>query len=170
MIPANSSLRISCFAPIVNENSRILILGSIPSPISLQRNQYYGNPNNKFWPIIYDLFGHSTPEEDYQARCRFLLEHQLGLWDVFGSANREGAADANIKNHVVNDFPMLFRQYPQIQRIVFNGLKAEDGFKRAFPELFKVINHVRVYSTSGACAKKYEVKLQNWRERIINLK
>jgi len=162
----NTIPRILCFDQIVNEHTKILILGSLPSPISLQRNQYYGNPNNKFWPIIYDLFGHSTPEEDYQARCRFLLEHQLGLWDVFGSANREGAADSNIQNAIVNDFPTLFKQYPQIQRIIFNGLTAEENFKSAYPDVCNQIDCIRVMSTSPALARRYEEKLQNWREGL----
>jgi len=167
MIPTNPSPRISCFAPIVDEDTKILILGTIPSPISLQRNQYYGNPNNKFWPIIYDLITHTTPEDDYQARCRFLLEHQLGLWDVFGFANREGAADANIQNAIVNDFPTLFKQYPQIRRIVFNGLTAEKNFQSAYPDICNQIDCIRVMSTSPALARKYEEKLRNWREGLI---
>jgi TDG/mug DNA glycosylase family protein len=170
MISKSISSRISSFAPVVDENTKILILGTLPSPISLQRNQYYGNPNNTFWPIIYDLFSHTTPDDDYQARCRFLLEHHLGLWDVFGSANREGAADAKIQNATVNDFSMLLRQYPQIQRLVFNGQKALKHFKATYPDICNQIDCVRVMSTSPAFALQYEVKLQNWREGLTDLK
>jgi hypoxanthine-DNA glycosylase len=166
MKPANPP-RISCFEPIINEQTTTLILGSLPSPLSLQYHQYYGNPNNKFWPIIYDLFAQTPPDPDYSARCRFLLEQHVGLWDVFGSANREGAADANIQNMIVNDFSSLFAHYPQIRRIIFNGRTAEKHFMEAYPQICKQMECVCVMSSSPAYARKYEDKLQNWREAIL---
>lgn len=168
MTPQPEPPRIYSFAPIVDQNTQILILGSIPSPQSLLKNQYYGNPNNKFWPIIYDLFGNTPPDTDYQARCQLLLKHKLGLWDVFASAQREGAADAKIHNATVNDFPALLRQYPHIQRILFNGQTAEKHFKATYPQICKQMDCVRLMSTSPAYARKYEDKLQNWREGLIS--
>lgn len=167
MTPQPDLPRIFSFAPVIDENTRILILGTIPSPISLRMNQYYGNPNNKFWPIIYDLFAQTPPVPDYSARCCFLLEQHLGLWDVFGSANREGAADANIRDTTVNDFPTLLKSYPQIHRIIFNGRTAETHFIKAYPQICERIECVCVMSTSPAYARKYEDKLQNWREAIF---
>ena len=166
MTPQPDLPRIFSFAPVIDENTRILILGTIPSPISLRTNQYYGNPNNKFWPIIYDLFSPTPPDAAYQARCQLLLKHKLGLWDVFASAQREGAADANIQNAVVNDFPALLKQYPQIQRIIFNGQTAEKNFKITYPRICQQMDCVRLMSTSPALARKYEDKLQNWREGL----
>ncbi len=37
---------IHCFPPIVDENCRVLVLGSMPSVTSLERQQYYGHKQN----------------------------------------------------------------------------------------------------------------------------
>ena len=37
------------FEPVYNENSRILILGSLPSVKSSEQGFYYGHPQNRFW-------------------------------------------------------------------------------------------------------------------------
>ena len=42
--------------PIYNNNSKILILGSIPSIKSRELNFYYANPTNRFWKIFEILF------------------------------------------------------------------------------------------------------------------
>jgi hypothetical protein len=68
--PANPT-RITCFDPIINEQTTTMILGSLPSPLSLQYHQYYGNPNNKFWPIIYDLFAQTPPDSDTLRAAAF---------------------------------------------------------------------------------------------------
>lgn len=159
--------RYQCFEPIINEQTITLILGSLPSPLSLQHHQYYGNPNNKFWTIVYDLFAQTLPDLDYHARCQFLLHHGLGLWDVFSSAEREGAADAKIQNPKVNDFLTLFIEYPRIKRLVFNGATAETFFLHAYPGLGRELHCIRAMSTSPAYACKYEIKLENWRYALM---
>ena len=35
-----------CFAPVVDPNTRLLILGSLPGQKSLEMNQYYAQPQN----------------------------------------------------------------------------------------------------------------------------
>lgn len=40
-----------CFEPVVNERTRLLILGSLPGEQSLLKGQYYGNKQKIFWSI-----------------------------------------------------------------------------------------------------------------------
>ena len=40
------------FAPIVDEHSRILILGSMPGIKSLEQQEYYAHPQNRFWRLL----------------------------------------------------------------------------------------------------------------------
>ena len=45
------------FGPYINKNSKILILGSIPSVKSRELGFYYMHPQNRFWKVLSDLFG-----------------------------------------------------------------------------------------------------------------
>lgn len=150
------------FAPIVDENSKSLILGTLPGPESLISGEYYKNSRNSFWRIVYALFG-GQQTDNYEDKCRYLLNNKLALWDIFQRAAREGAADTAINNETTNDFRSFLRDNPQIKAIIFNGQKAEKAFKRALPDLFVQIPHFTAWSTSGACTKTLRDKCENWR-------
>ena len=51
------------FDPIFDENSEILILGTLPSVKSREQNFYYGHPQNRFWKVIAALFEEPVPEK-----------------------------------------------------------------------------------------------------------
>lgn len=44
------------FAPIFDKNSKILILGSMPSIASIKFGFYYGHKNNRFWKTLAAIF------------------------------------------------------------------------------------------------------------------
>ena len=46
-------------APVVDQKSRVLILGTLPGDDSLRLQRYYRNPTNKFWTLLSDVFGAS---------------------------------------------------------------------------------------------------------------
>lgn len=157
---------IRAFEPVVNGDTRILILGSMPGVASLSQNQYYAHPRNHFWPIIFSLW-YQPLEMDYSLRLSFLLSKGLGLWDVIASCERKGSLDAAIKNETPNDFDALFRRYPNIHTVIFNGGKAYDVFKKKVGfERYERINFVKLGSTSPARAVSFEVKRSEW-EAVI---
>ena len=49
------------FKPFVNRRSQILILGSMPGPEALRKQQYYGFTGNHFWTILSALFNERKP-------------------------------------------------------------------------------------------------------------
>lgn len=159
------------FPPLVNADSRLLILGSMPSAESLRRHEYYAHPRNAFWPIIHDLWGQPTPD-DYGQRTGFLLGHELALWDVLASCQRIGSADSAIREAVANDFAAFFRTWPNLHWICFNGRSAAGLFERFVlkPQGYRTVADLRpdltVYqlgSTSPAHAIPYEQRLADWR-------
>jgi len=155
------------FEPIIDKSSKVLILGTLPGPESLRVRQYYANTNNQFWRIIYSVFGETVINPSYLQKSSFLLEHQIALWDVFHSADRKGALDADIRNEEPNDIPGLILQYPCIKRILLNGKKAEGSFRKYFPSLNTDV--VYVPSTSPAYAKKsLDEKTREWKAAIIS--
>ena len=108
----------------------MLILGTIPGPESLQKKQYYANPQNQFWSIIFKVFGEDAAGSSYDERLSYLLKNKIALWDIFHSAERKGALDADIKNEAPNDIPGLVQMYPGLSRILLNGRKADNSFRK----------------------------------------
>ena len=90
--------------PVYNAESRILILGSIPSPKSREQMFYYAHPQNRFWRVLAEIFGISPDNLKSTAQKReFLLENHIALWDVISECEISGASDSSIKNPVPND-------------------------------------------------------------------
>jgi TDG/mug DNA glycosylase family protein len=156
---------IQSFAPIIDENCKTLILGSMPGVKSLQENQYYAHPRNSFWPIVYTLF-EEPYEQSYPKRTQFLLGQQIALWDVLKKCEREGSLDTAIQKEEVNDFQTLFKAYPNIQRVFLNGTKAYETFRKKVGFDFEGITFYKLPSTSPAHAVAFEKKLEAWKAVI----
>ncbi|GAB2693240.1 DNA-deoxyinosine glycosylase [Paenibacillus thermoaerophilus] len=121
--------RVRSFEPVVRPDSRVLILGSMPGVQSLERNQYYANPRNQFWTLVYGAFGR-TPHPDYDERIRFVLEHGIALWDVLAECVRPGSLDSSIREERTQNFAAFYRRYPGIRAVFCNGSKAYDSYRR----------------------------------------
>lgn len=122
--------------PIYDQNSKVLILGSMPSTISREYHFYYANKSNRFWKIIETLF--SVKLEDNQQKENFLIQNKIALWDVIKSCDIEGSSDSTIKNIVVNDIPMILNK-SNIQCVFCTGKKAYELFKKYFKIDIEVI-------------------------------
>ena len=161
--------------PVVGPNTKVLVLGSFPGVASLKAVQYYGHPQNHFWKILAALWpAHPLPDRaDYAGRCHWLLDRQLGIWDVYAACEREGSLDANIRNAKVNDFAALQRQLPQLAAIAHNG---GESFRHAKAVRKSMALHdddriasLRLPSTSPANASwSFEKKLNAWREALAS--
>jgi len=135
----------------------------MPGVESLKLQQYYANPRNQFWKILYTLF-ESEPNPDYEERVSFIKSKEIAVWDVIGNCYREGSLDSKIREEKVNDFRALFKTYPHIKTVMFNGGKAYETYKKwiGFDEIPNLTFH-RLTSSSPANTKKYEDKLKEWR-------
>ncbi|MBL3730921.1 DNA-deoxyinosine glycosylase [Lysinibacillus sp. HST-98] len=152
--------------PIVDSATRVLIVGSMPGKQSLEKQQYYGNPRNHFWPIMGELLEIAIPD-NYTERIALLKNNAIGLWDTIATCEREGSLDAAIRNEKPNDFQTLFEQYPNIQLVLFNGAKAFEVFKKHIGlELLDGRDYKKMPSTSpipGKNIKTFTEKLEDWR-------
>ena len=113
--------------PLYEKDSKVLILGSMPSVISRRNNFYYAHPQNRFWPILAQIF--HTPLTTIQEKKQFLRANHIALWDVLAACEITGSSDASIKNIKVNDIPGLI-QKTNIQYIFCTGKKAYDIFQK----------------------------------------
>ena len=131
IIPSKPTSRKRCFDPVVDQNTRLLILGSLPGEQSLARNEYYGNRQNKFWELVGAIIDVDLRGLPYEARLETLLVHDVGLWDVIAEAERKGSLDANIRNESHNALEELVETLPALRAIAFNGgTAARIGRKR----------------------------------------
>ena len=138
--------------PIFDGNSRVLILGTMPSPKSRQNNFYYGNPQNRFWRIMSDILNEPLPQSNEQ-RENLMLSHGIALWDVLKSCTIDGADDSTIKNPVPNDLNIVISQ-TQIKAIFTTGKKAYSLYNR-FCRKSTGIDAVSLPSTSPANCRHY---------------
>ena len=145
--------------PIVDAQSKILILGSFPSPLSLKQREYYGNPRNHFWMIIAELLQEPLPT-DYESKKRMLLKHGVALWDVISSCYRKGAADAQIEEPEINELESFIKKYRQLKAVFFNGRTAEKIFKMHYEEF--PLPYAYLPSTSPAHARYWGDKVSSW--------
>jgi hypoxanthine-DNA glycosylase len=152
----------SGFPPIINQNTEILILGSLPSDKSIQANEYYANPQNQFWKIIFAIFNNNVPLVKYNEKTDLLLKNKIGLWDVMTEADRNGSLDSNIRNEKINDFNELFEQHPKIKKLAFNGDKAFKTFMRIKVEPTTKELITLTSSSSANTSKTVQQKLREW--------
>lgn len=110
-----------CFDPVVDDRTRLLVLGSLPGDKSLAVQEYYGNRQNKFWELLGAVIDTDLRAMDYETRLATLLEHGIGLWDVVAEAHREGSLDSQIRHRNENDLLGLLERFPNIKAIGFNG-------------------------------------------------
>ena len=152
---------INSFPAFVDSNTKILILGTMPGIASLTKQEYYGNPRNHFWRIMYTLFDTLPVSDSFEEKIELLQKNKIGLWDVLENCERKGSLDIHIKNHKENDFEMLFKQYPEILTIVFNGKESHKYFIKKFGQIEGITYYV-MPSTSPANTMSFENKLKIW--------
>lgn len=149
--------------PIVGDDARVLILGNMPSVMSLAARQYYGNPRNGFWRITGEIFGFDSSAA-YDDRVASLCARGVAVWDVLRHCRREGSLDSAVERNsmVANDFEAFFDAHPAIDRVYFNGAAAAKNFGRLVG-IDRGLHYRRLPSTSPAQTMRYEDKLAAWR-------
>ena len=135
--------------PIFNEHSRVLLLGTMPSPKSREVGFYYGHPQNRFWRVMASLLNEplSTTNEE---RTEQILTHGIALWDVLAYCDIAGASDASIRNPHPNDLTRVLNAAP-IQAIFCTGTKCHELYRKLC-EPTTGISATRLPSTSAANA------------------
>ena len=147
------------FSPVYTGTSKILILGSMPSPASLSNGFYYMHPLNRFWPLMEKLFDfkfnfkNKEGQKAIEERKKFLLKYDIALWDVIKSCEIKGVSDSSIKNAVPNDFSEIINN-SEIKRIFCTGSTAFKLYEKLCR--FKTgIKGICLPSTSPANQKKW---------------
>ena len=145
--------------PIFDARSRVLVLGTMPSPKSREVGFYYGHPQNRFWKVMGALFDEPEPMGN-DDRTAFLLAHRIALWDVLASCTIQGASDASITDARPNDLARIGAAAP-LAAVFTTGSKASDLYRRHCMGMLPGVSHIPLPSTSPANARMRLADLVN---------
>lgn len=153
------------FAPVCDEFSEKLILGTFPSVKSRETQFYYGHPQNRFWKVMAHITNSRLPES-IEEKKKMLLKNHIAVWDVIGSCTITGSSDSSIREVEANDITALLAD-THISEVYGNGAKACELYDRYVRETTG-IDIVKLPSTSPANAvwslerlcKEWERKLR----------
>lgn len=138
--------------PVFDAQSRVLLLGTMPSPKSRETGFYYGHPQNRFWPVLAAVAGEPEPKGN-DARRAFLLRRHIALWDVLRACVIEGADDGSIREPEPNDLSRILGG-AEIRAIYTTGARAAALYKRlCLPETGRPA--IPLPSTSPANCRYY---------------
>ncbi|MCU0958246.1 MAG: DNA-deoxyinosine glycosylase [Hydrogenophaga sp.] len=152
--------RLRGLEPVIDGNTRLLVLGSFPGVASLRSQQYYGHPQNQFWKIVGSLWNMPLSAMDYPLRLDTVRACGLGIWDVYAACEREGSLDADIRSPELNDFEGVRHSCPRLQAIAHNG---GESYRHARHTRTLGLPVYRLPSTSPANASwSFERKREAW--------
>jgi len=158
-------MTIKSFSPVENSECTVLVLGTMPGADSLREQQYYAHKHNAFWFIMGECFAAGF-DVNYDERLKLLNQHKIALWDVLKQCKREGSLDSNIQQELPNDIALFVEQHKKLKRILFNGKKSEQLFKKyiVLPDSgLHELELIGLPSTSPAMATlNKQQKLERW--------
>lgn len=152
------------FPPVFDRNSRVLILGTMPSPRSREQGFYYGHPRNRFWPVLAEVLGEACPETVEEKKA-MVLRHGIALWDVLASCEIRGADDASIRNPVANNMSEVM-DHAHIRAVFATGTKAASLYRRFCREKTGM-DIILLPSTSPANCRITQAELAEAYRRIL---
>ncbi|MEA4853799.1 MAG: DNA-deoxyinosine glycosylase [Christensenella sp.] len=153
--------------PVYHFNSRILILGTMPSVKSRETQFYYGNPRNRFWSVLSSVLQCTEPQNIRQKK-EMLLRERIALYDVLAACDIHGSADASIRNAVPNDFSDIL-QTADIKMVYANGKTAFRLYQKlCFSATGRECICLKSTSPANASAD-FESLVRDWKQILVYL-
>ncbi|MEG2173888.1 MAG: DNA-deoxyinosine glycosylase [Oscillospiraceae bacterium] len=154
-------------SPLYDLHSRVLILGTMPSPKSREAGFYYSHPRNRFWPTLSACFDVPTPTA-IEERRTLALSHGVALWDVLESCMISGASDQSIVHPVPNNIVWLLSRAP-IRAIFTTGQTAERLYRRLCQPATGLESFVLPSSSPANCAISFDNLVNSYRKILLFL-
>ncbi len=155
------------FAPVCDEDCKVLILGTAPSRKSREVGFYYGHPQNRFWKMLAAVTGERIPQTIEEKKA-LLLGNHIALHDVIHSCDIIGSSDSSIRNVEPADLERILAVTGKVP-ILCNGGTAYKLYKK-HQEKRLGIGALQMPSTSPAnAAWKLEKLVETWGEALLPL-
>ena len=153
------------FAPVCDENSKVLILGTAPSRMSREVGFYYGHPQNRFWKMLAAVTGEEVPKTIEEKKA-LLIRNHIALHDVIHSCDIIGSSDSSIRNVEPADLERILAVTGNIP-ILCNGGTSYKLFVK-YQEKRLGIKAQQMPSTSPAnAAWKLDKLVETWGEALL---
>jgi hypoxanthine-DNA glycosylase len=162
--------RLTGLPPVVNSATKILIVGTFPGVDSLAKQTYYASERNHLWDILFRCLDPEFPPYqpvrgfDRKYKYDFILSHNIGLWDIIESCEREGSNDSKIKDPWFHDLPAMLKNYKNVTYVIFNGSNAYTFFKSTNKTLPPSVKMNILNSTSTMNPNNSFHVLEEWLE------
>ncbi|HHU28936.1 TPA: DNA-deoxyinosine glycosylase [bacterium] len=153
------------YSPVIHQESKVLILGTVPSLKSIENGFYYGHPQNRFWRIMSYLFNVDFVNASIKEKQKYLLANNVALYDVVYSCDIDGSDDNKITNIVPIDLDNLLKN-TKIKHIFLNGQSCFKIFKKYFPHYLGIVS-VLPSSSPRNVSYNFEKLIERWKE-ILN--
>ena len=153
------------FPPLYNSDSKILILGSLPSVKSREQMFFYGYPQNRFWKMISMVFEEKFPQT-IEEKKMLMLQHKIAMWDTIYSCDIIGSSDSSIKNVVPTDLKSIVDN-SMVCKVICNG-KTSGKYYEKYQMKYLGIKPDILPSTSPAnAAYSLEKLVDIWKKSLI---
>jgi len=149
------------FGAVKDENSRVLILGSVPSVKSCEKNFYYMHGKNRFWKIMSELVGEDLFSAPIERKIQVLKENHIALYDSVEECDIFGSSDSKISNIIPVNLPELLSG-TKIKRIFCNGQASYRVIAKYYPEYIDTVTLLPSSSPANA-AFSFERLLEEWK-------
>ncbi len=116
------------FPPLYDDDSEILILGSLPSVKSREQMFFYGHPQNRFWKLMSRVLGEELPTTIDEKKI-MLHAHHIALWDAIYSCDIIGSSDSSIKNVIPTDLGKIISS-SKVTKVICNGKTSGKYFSK----------------------------------------
>lgn len=148
-----NNIKICSFEPVYNSDSKILILGTMPSVMSVKNGFYYSHPQNIFWRVMAEVLGEQKVPQSPEEKKFMMLKHDIALWDVLYSCEIKNSSDASIKSPVANDLEPIIKN-SKISAVFTTGKTADRLFNKLCYNKTR-IKSINLPSTSPANRGNY---------------
>jgi hypoxanthine-DNA glycosylase len=146
--------------PVVREDARLLVLGSLPGEASLAAGRYYAHPRNQLWRLLGAMTGEPLDTLGYDQRLERLVARKVALWDVIHAARRVGSLDQAISDVEQRDLAGFVAGLPELRAVGFNGgMAARIGRRALAGSAFTLVD---LPSSSPAFTLPFADKAARW--------
>ena len=137
------------FPIFINNESKILILGSFPSVKSRELDFYYMHKQNRFYKILSNLFNEDFYNASIEEKKILLKKYKIALYDVVEECEILNSNDESIANVIPSPIKDLIKN-TDIKHIFINGSKAKELFIRHNKDLLNITSFLPSTSARNA--------------------